>query len=182
LDRQPATTTTRRVEVIVVRQRAAIKDGKNPWSCTSVGQITQGVSSLIGSSQVQSVENLGPETLGAVAVWHVRATVMVALGGTPVPISADYYIAQADFTLLRETASASLTISGVTVTEKIVQDFSEYGERVSVKLPAACRGKGAAADALAAQMVRAAGSPAALATRLANTAQAIRGEIRRVAP
>jgi len=90
----------------------------------------------------------------------------VELSGQTLPITADYYISQADFTLVRVTASASGTISGVTVNEKIVQNYTKYGEKVKVTLPAACKGKSTSAGAFISQLPREFDSPAVLAASL----------------
>lgn len=166
LNTQPAKTMTQREEIVVVKKKTASKTGKKAWSCTTTDQTTQIVNGILASAKIQSVDNLGPETINAVPVWHVRAVVTVDVSGQTLPITADYYISQADFTLVQVTASASGTISGVTVTEKIVQNFSKYGEKVKVTLPAACKGKTTSAEARMSRLPRAFDDPAALAGRL----------------
>jgi hypothetical protein len=166
LNTQPAKTTTQRAQIIVVKKKEGTKTGKKAWSCSAVDQTTQVASGLLGSAQIQSVDNLGAETVGAVPAWHVRAVVTVKVSGQTLPATADLYISQADLTLVRMIASASASISGVTVNEKVVQNFSKYGEKVKVTLPAACKGKTTSADAVVARLAPVFDNPAALAGRL----------------
>jgi len=102
----------------------------------------------------------------------------VELSGQTLPITADYYISQADFTLVRVTASASGTISGVTVNENIVQNYTKYGEKVKVTLPAACKGKSTSAHVVITQPLHEFDSPAAVAARLGTAAWAFTRQVR----
>ncbi|HLJ67586.1 MAG TPA: hypothetical protein VKX16_09530, partial [Chloroflexota bacterium] len=137
----PAKTTTQHEEIVVVKKKAASKFGKKAWTCTTLAKVTQTVGGLLGGASIQSLDNLGAEVVRAIPVWHVRAVVTVKLSGSTLPITDDLYIAQADSTLVRETASASASFFGVTFDEKVTQDNSRYGETVKVKLPTACQGK-----------------------------------------
>lgn len=146
LNVQPARTTTRRQEVVVVKQKLAVKVGKRAWSCSSVPSGAQvGAQVLVpasGTARIKSIDNLGAETVNTVPVWHVREVVTVSAAGTSTPlITGDYFISQADYMLVRLTSSGSMTVSGVTGKVTNVQDYTNYGEAVNVTLPAACKGK-----------------------------------------
>lgn len=149
LDTWPARTTTRREESVIVKNSVATRIGTKPWSCTTISQITQVVGGVFGPPKIQSIDNLGPETVDFTPAWHVREVAVLTFEGQLEPITADYYISQADFTLVHVTGSDSLTFSGVTAHATIVQDVTNYGETVRVRLPAACKGTSTPAAALA---------------------------------
>lgn len=178
LNRQPTKSTTQRERVILVKKRLATKTGKKAWACTTVSQVAQTVGSVHGATKIESLTTLGPETVSAISVWHVREVATVSILGQSVPVTADFYISQADFTMVRATISDSLTISGITATANVVQDFSKYGEKVKVKLPAACKGKSAAANLRTSAILHPLDNPADLAGSLETMARDLTHEVR----
>lgn len=151
LNTQPAKTTTQHDEIVVVKKKLAVKVGKKAWSCTSVpsaAQTAQALGQVIGTPTLKSVETLGAETINSIPVWHVRAIATLSVSGSSAPLTADYFISQADLTMVRVTVSGSVTVSGVTASVTSVQDYTKYGEKVKVTLPAACKGKSLAANSL----------------------------------
>lgn len=143
LNRKPVKTTTERDTTIIVKKRQADKTGKKPWTCSAAPKVS-GITPTTGGAgiapTIRSVTNLGAETLNTVPVWHVRQVETLDIFGQSVPGTVDSYISQADFTLIRFTLFDSVTISGMTATSRIVEDYSRYGEKVKVTLPTACKG------------------------------------------
>jgi len=173
---QPAKTTTQREELIIVKNRVATKTGKKAWSCTTTNQITQ-VGGGITPTTTTSIDTLGPETVDTIPVWHVREVDTVDSSGQSVPLTVDYYISQADFTLVRATVAVSVSDSGGTLNMQIAEDNTKYGEKVQAALPAACGAKSSGAGALAYQLSSPLDEPAALARSLEKAAPALAHDV-----
>lgn len=75
-------------------------------------------------------------------------------------INSEYYISQADKTLVRETGSGTLSLLGITITEHVASDYTNYAEAVHVKLPKACSGKALETVALAPDLRQPLSNPA----------------------
>jgi hypothetical protein len=130
----PAKTKTQHEQFIVAKSKVATKIGKKAWTCNILSTSSQ-------TSTIVSIKNLGADTVNTVPVWHVQELATVDITGQTVPVTADYYISQADGTAVRSTTSDSLTSNGVTENATTLNDYSRYGETVHAKLPAACKGK-----------------------------------------
>ena len=144
LNSRPQHTKTQHTEMYIVKNRVPMRFGHKAWQCINLdqlsGQLGAIVSSTVGSVTIQSQDNLGQDTVDGQSVWHVRVAITVTLGGQDLPMTIDYYIAQSDYTMVRDTAVASFTLQGVTPNENMTNDYSRYGEAVWVKLPGACKG------------------------------------------
>jgi hypothetical protein len=132
---------------VAVGQRIALRNGKGKWTCATVTQLAAaaGITLPATAPQFKNATNLGQTTVTGIQVWHVRADVPLNLGSLSglvsgaQTIATDFYIAQSDFTLVRDAVSAKLSIAGITWRETVTQDNSKYGEAVHVRLPAACK-------------------------------------------
>lgn len=135
---KPRQTKRLRLTTILVKKRTALKIGTSAWSCTSPTTSAPPIG-LTMPAEVGPVKNLGLGTINSIPVWHVRAVAPLGAGNSP-PVTVDYYIAQSDDTLVRETYSSSFGAPKGTSRVKLVIDVSKYGKAVMVTLPATCRG------------------------------------------
>lgn len=70
-------------------------------------------------------------------VWHVRATANDKK--THDSYKINYYIAQADYTLVRQTIRLTFGTGSGNDAEKVTVNYSNYGKPVTAKLPAKCK-------------------------------------------
>src|SRR5947209_1486125 len=137
------TPTTAKTPATPKTSKAKSKSsGKSKKKGTKTKKSTSGSGTAVGSTailaqampQLGQPVDLGAETLDAVTVWHVQAK---STGSTPGTASIDLYISQSDLTVKRVVVHEAMTASpALDVTATI--DLSQYGEAVSVSLPAAC--------------------------------------------
>jgi len=142
LKKSPQTTTVTHEKVIAVGNTLAVQSNKKAWQCVNLTTATNAVQGLVngllGSVKLLSTDNLGQETVNNLPVWHVRVVMSVSPSGKAQRLTAGYYISQADNTLVRETASGTLTIMKTKYQQTLSSNYSQYGEVWSVKLPSAC--------------------------------------------
>jgi hypothetical protein len=146
IDRLGSTSPQKALKTVPVRQiivgdQGAAKQGKQAWRCFPATHITPGVTRLIGARMTNPAENLGPERVGPIPVWHVRQVWSYSSKRTVVPVVMDYFISRTDSTVVRSTLSAALPSSGIITDLPSVDTFTKYGENVHATLPAGCTGK-----------------------------------------
>jgi hypothetical protein len=134
-----------KLTAIVSGKHLAIRQGKKAWQCQSLQSVSQATSGFLGSIKYKNAVNLGPTTLNGITVWHVHADVTADLGSFHISVGnqkllmpTDFYIAQADNTLVREKGTLDTTESGVKVHVVTTVSIPQYGVTVKAKLPAAC--------------------------------------------
>lgn len=136
-------------EMVLVDGTLALRLFSGSWSCMNIGSPGKGLtlpgmaSGVVTKVLFKNAVNLGADTVGGVAVWHVQQVGRLVSKGArqravKTPVTIDLYIAQSDATLRRATASWSgkFGTAGSTATASV--DFSMYGETVQVQLPAGC--------------------------------------------
>ena len=122
-------------ETISVGRRAATRFNGQVWAGSAS---LPGTYDLIAAPpQLKSPVNLGPETINQVPVWHVRAVANDKK--THDRYKINYYIAQADYTLVRQTIRLVFGTGSGNDTLKLTLNYSNYGEPVTAKLPAMCK-------------------------------------------
>jgi hypothetical protein len=143
------TTINIRLVDITVGKRSALRVGKGKWSCGKSQAANAATMMPIQAAQLfRKAVNLGAAIVRGTPVWHVHATLKLNVGSTtpstgggPLTLPVNFFIAQSDFTLLRETSTIKQRLGSGTLKETLREDITDYGETVSVKLPGACRAK-----------------------------------------
>jgi hypothetical protein len=139
------TTTVQHISYASVGNRTATRRDHHAWQCaTSRSYVASLLLTLAGflHAHGQDAQNLGAETVDGTAVWHVRTTqpepLDISSGRNPrQPV--DYYISQSDSMVVRMTLTESVSTETTVALVEIKNDYSSYGETVSVTLPKPCR-------------------------------------------
>jgi hypothetical protein len=131
--------------------KSSKKGKKSKKSASGAASATAGSAAMTQAiPQFGQPVDLGAETLDGVAVWHVQSK---STGSVTDTSTIDLYVTQSDLTLKRVILSESTTASpAMTVTATV--DLSQYGEPVSVSLPAACAGSARALTATQQSLLR----------------------------
>jgi len=129
---KPKSTTTKSKSSAKSSGKSAKKGTKSKKSAGSASGST--MLSVQALPPLGQPVNLGAEALEGAAVWHVQAK---STGSATNAATIDLFISQSDLTLKRIVMTATTNASpAATVTAAV--DLSQYGEPVSVSLPAAC--------------------------------------------
>ncbi|MDQ2745147.1 MAG: hypothetical protein M3Z66_23015 [Chloroflexota bacterium] len=142
LDGETPQPGTQREQQVVVGATVAVGGKGRSWNCAVLQDPGKVLGTLLPGSNSPVRVSYGPVTagmLGSVPVWRVREFDSVP-GGTQ-RATIDYFISQAESTLLRDVITERLALSNVPVTETLTHDYSRYGERIRIKLPLACAGR-----------------------------------------
>ena len=122
-----------------VGKRSAWRNNGESWTCGTERPALDRTT-FIGftNPSAASAQILGADTVNGVPVWHAQLKVKDPLQLSKAVVLADVYISQSDFTVVRETVSATVTDTENT-REGLSVDYTNYGQVVSIKLPKTCR-------------------------------------------
>jgi hypothetical protein len=146
------TTQSYRTHQITVGRTSASQSNGGAWTCQTVTSKHQtGPSFSLGLGYpVKSPVNRGSTTMGGMPVWHVQGTITTSFYiATSKPVRADYYINQADGTLVQERAAPMAEASGGPPGKAVPERargtmslaYSQWGKPLHFALPPACRVK-----------------------------------------
>jgi hypothetical protein len=93
-----------------------------------------GTATPVPSTQIKDVTNLGPDTVGGVAVWHIQLT-QVAIDSTGAASQSvlDFYVGQKHPLPYKYLQTVNDTTNGVKIVFQ--QLFTKFGEKVTIKAP-----------------------------------------------
>ncbi len=124
--------------------------GSTEWGCKRSGptDVPWGASAysllmLPGlATKVHDVHYLGTAMVMGVPAFHVRLTYRPKpfLAGVKGDMTADLFISQLRYTLLRYITAAKATADGTVSKYAVEFNFDRYGEKVAIKLPTTCNG------------------------------------------
>jgi hypothetical protein len=137
--------------LLVKKGVSAERLGSTQWSCKRAGAIdvpwgASAYSQLILpglATKVHDVRYLGSMSIKGIPAFHVRLTYKPKpfLAGVKGQITADLFISQLRYSLLRYVTAAKATVNGTASKYTVDFSFSRYGEGVSIKIPKNCAGQ-----------------------------------------
>ncbi|GAC1471091.1 MAG: hypothetical protein PVSMB7_22520 [Chloroflexota bacterium] len=131
-------TGSTRMEIVVAGQKYAQRSGQQPWQCQGAASLRPLLRAVAGAGKIANARNLGATTVDGVLAWRVRARSAITFRGIHLAGPVNYYISQRDFTLVKNTARATLRSGLASLHERQVIHYSRYGVPVQVQLPAVC--------------------------------------------
>lgn len=147
--RMPPLMATAGTELVYVNGRITTRSGAGAWQCTNglgaiaqylnVGQVLRPRAMGTVGPHIGNASLLGTATIRGVRTWHVRTTESTTVRGRTVSATIDFYIGESDHLARRVVSTIAVPITNtVTGMEHLVLNLSNYGEPVTVQLPASC--------------------------------------------
>jgi hypothetical protein len=126
------------IDLRLVHQRVASHNQAGGWQCENLAHV-QVMSTLLGlQTTVVSAQLVGSSVLHGMPTWVVHATGYSPATGTGNEAHIAYDISQTDDTLQRVRVTGTSSIAGRTQRVVASETYTQYGETVSVQLPAEC--------------------------------------------